>query len=138
MSSAVLSFPKFATEEACVRHLTKVRWPSGVRCPECSARDLSTYAALNRSKNSIERHECLSCGYVFSATVKTLFHGTHVPLTKWVLLIYLMPVSQHRISARQMQPIVGVSYETAWSMMKRVSEAGGKDKQLVRELFREV
>ncbi len=26
---------QFATEEACLRHLTRVRWPDGFQCPSC-------------------------------------------------------------------------------------------------------
>jgi transposase len=68
--------------------------------------------------------------------VGTPFHGTHVPLAKWFLLIYLLQASKNQISARQMQRILGVGYETAWSMVKRVLKAEGKEKQLLHDLFR--
>jgi hypothetical protein len=46
-----------------------------------------------------------------------------MPLTQWFLLIYLMDSSKMRISAKEVERMLGVGYETAWNMRGRIAEA---------------
>jgi len=55
--------------------------------------------------------------------VGTIFHDSHMPLTDWLLVIYLMDSSKRRISVKEMERMLGVSYETAWNMHHRISQS---------------
>ena len=56
-------------------------------------------------------------------TVGTIFHDSHMPLTDWLLVIYLMDSSKRRISAKEVERMLGASYETAWNMQHRIGQA---------------
>src|SRR5216684_1737006 len=66
----------FPTEADCIAHIEKVRWPDKPFCPYCGS-DRTT--AMPKE----QRHHCNNCKTSFSATVKTIFHHTHLALQKW-------------------------------------------------------
>ena len=69
------------------------RWPEGFCCPKCKTR--RAYARQDRPL-----YECAACGYQASVTADTIFHRSHVPLTKWFLAMYLNAESKRGISHR--------------------------------------
>jgi len=106
----------FVTEEQCRHYLEQIRWPDGQpRCPKCNAK------AWRLSKRYL--YECSECGYQFSALVGTIFENTHLPLTIWFRVIYLMSESKKGVSACQVQRMYGVHYRTAWYLCHRVRTA---------------
>ena len=108
---------KFASEEACLAHLERIRWPDGPRCPKCTTpTDVSRFRAIGKTGKVRRLYQCGACRRQFSATAGTLFHDSHMPLTDWFLAIYLMDSSKMRISAKEVERMLGVSYETAWHM----------------------
>ena len=36
-------FSKFNTEEKCIAHFERIRWPEGVECPKCGKKRISKY-----------------------------------------------------------------------------------------------
>ena len=62
-----------------------------------------------------------------SVTVGTIFHDTHLPLTKWFLVTYLMAESRKGISANQIKRMLWGqnkgSYKTAWYLCHRIRKA---------------
>src|SRR5881398_3498941 len=117
---AEMNLPKlieqFGSDEKCRARLTELRWPNGVTCPRCQSKSIS---------NVIERdqYDCNQCRYQFSATSGTIFHDTHLPLSKWFLAIYLMTESKKGMSALQIKRTLNVSYETAWYLCHRIRAA---------------
>ena len=107
---------RFATEQACVAYLSRLRWPHGFRCPRCeaakgwpSARGLVT---------------CGVCGYQASLTAGTIFEGTRKPLTLWFRAIWWVTSQKTGASALGLQRILGLgSYETAWSWLHKLRRA---------------
>lgn len=67
--------------------------------------------------------DCKACHYRFSATTGTIFHDTHLPLSKWFLAVYLITESKKGISANQLKRMLEVSYQTAWYLSHRIREA---------------
>jgi hypothetical protein len=49
--------------------------------------------------------------YQFSVTTGTIFHDSHLSLTKWFLTIYLICSAKKGVSARQLQRELAVSYK---------------------------
>ena len=120
---------KFVSQEACLAHLGRIRWPDGPRCPKCRGPRVIPFQARGKTGKVRKLYRCLYCRRQFSATVGTLFHDSHMPLTDWLLVIYLMDSSKRRISAKEVERMLGVSYETAWNMHHRIGQAMEKEDQ---------
>jgi transposase-like protein len=69
------------------------------------------------------QYDCNACRYQFSVTSGTIFHDTHLPLSKWFLAIYLMTESKKGMSALQIKRTLCVAYETAWYLCHRIRAA---------------
>lgn len=107
---------EYGTDDHCRARLVHLRWPKGVKCLRCDTDKTSLISTR-------ELFQCDSCGYQFSATVGTIFHDSHLPLTKWFLATYIMTESKKGISANQLKRMIGVSYKTAWYLCHRIRKA---------------
>src|SRR5712692_1182623 len=131
----LIDCPKaFATDEMCLAYLEAKRWPHGVRCPVCGAKEVSTITrTVDETKTRKEKkqnkrkqlYQCLepTCKQQFSATSGTLFHDSHLPLSKWFMAIALLVDAKKGMSAMQLQRHLGVNYRTAWYLAHRIREA---------------
>lgn len=106
----------FGQDEQCRAYLSELRWPDGPHCPRCDSPKFSRMG---------KRHQlnCESCGYQYSVTAGTIFHDSHLPLSKWIVAAYLMCESRKGISANQMKRTLAVSYKTAWYLCHRIRAA---------------
>lgn len=107
---------QFSNEDKARKFLESVRWPEGVQCPRCAHEGVSKIQKRNQ-------YDCNKCRYQFSVTSGTIFHDTHLPLTKWFMATYLMLESKKGISANQLMRTIGVSYRTAWYLCHRIRKA---------------
>lgn len=116
---------KFGTEEKCVAFLEAARWPEGVRCPVCGHAKISRIRAKGKAGKIRNLYQCLdkSCRYQFSATTGTIFHDSHLPLTKWFAAINVFMVSNENVSINQLRQTLGVQYKTAQHVVQRIREA---------------
>ncbi len=115
---SLLEFQRdFSTEEACARHLRKVRWPEGFRCPRCG----NDKAWFIRTRNILD---CKGCRAKIGLMAGTIFHKTRTPLVKWYWLIYRMAMDKTGVSISEMQRILEIrDYKTAWLMAHKVRKA---------------
>ena len=111
---------QFPTEESALAHLVKVRWPSGVRCVDCDHDKCWSVESTNKTGKPRRLFQCAKCRLQFSATQGTLFHDSHLPLSKWFAAIALMAEAKKGISACQLQRHVGMTYKTAWYVCHRI------------------
>ena len=95
------------TEDLCRELLKRLRWPFGVRCLRCKSHAVFELATQ-------KKFECSECHYQFSITTQTIFHDTHLPLETWFLAVLLLLEARKRMSAKQVQRTLRVSYKTAW------------------------
>jgi transposase-like protein len=118
---------KFGTEEKCVGFLEAARWPEGVRCPACGHAKISRIHAKGKAGKIRNLYQCLekSCRYQFSATTGTIFHDSHLPLTKWFAAINVFMLSNENVSVNQLRQTLGVQYKTAQHVVQRIREAVG-------------
>lgn len=107
---------KFGSDDKCRQRLAELRWPNGVECPRCQCKSISHI-------HDRAQYECNACRYQFSATSGTIFHDTHLPLSKWFLAVYLMIESKKGISALQLKRTLGIAYQTAWFLCHRIRSA---------------
>ena len=121
---SIIEFSKqFNTEEKCIAHLAATRWPNGVRCIKCDGERISEFDTTGKTGKPRHLYECMDCKYQFSVTVGTIFHDSHVPLTKWFIAIRLMCSAKKGISGKQLERELAVNYRTAWSMGHRIRVA---------------
>src|ERR1700733_376431 len=131
---------QFATQEACVNYLEQMRWPDGVLCLKCGAKNVRRYQTAETSRSVKNRktgtvqtrpvpsrfiYQCSAenCAYQFSVTTGTTFHDTHLDLEKWFHGIALMCDAKKGISALQMKSHLGTAYKTAWYLNHRIRRA---------------
>jgi transposase-like protein/IS1 family transposase len=107
---------RFGDEEKCRTYLEHLRWPEGVKCLRCESDKISRIYTRGL-------FTCDACGYQFSVKVGTIFHDSHLPLTKWFLAIYLMSEARKGVSANQLKRTLGVAYKTAWYLCHRIRKA---------------
>jgi transposase-like protein len=107
---------RFGDEEKCRTYLENLRWPDGVKCLRCQSDKISRIYTRGL-------FTCDACGYQFSVKVGTIFHDSHLPLTKWFLAIYLMSEAKKGVSANQLKRTLGVAYKTAWYLCHRIRKA---------------
>ena len=117
MPTTLLSvIERYGDDNKCREALTKLRWPDGIRCPECLSEKIS-----HVEKRHI--YDCDSCRYQFSVMAGTIFHDSHLPLTKWFYATYIICESRKGVSANQLKRMLGVSYKTAWYLCHRIRAA---------------
>lgn len=117
---------KFKTNDDCLDYLESLRWPNGemccVHCGEIGR--ISKITRESKGKNKRTRiYQCLACEKQFSATSGTIFHDSHLPLTKWFVAIALICEGKKGVSACQLQRHIGGSYRTSWYLAHRIREA---------------
>jgi len=118
---------KYGTEEKCIKHLEAIRWPEGLKCIRCDSARVMNFTAKGKTDKERNLYECVDCRYQYSVTTGTIFHDTHLPLTKWFLGIYLICSAKKGISAKELQRQLSTSYKTAWYMAHRIRLAMQQD-----------
>ena len=107
----------FATEEACLNYLEKLRWPRGFVCPSCGVVD-------EPYRSSRARLVCRSCGHQGTVTAGTIFDKTRTPLRVWLSGAWYVTNQKLGVSALGLKRVLGLgSYETAWTMLHRLRRA---------------
>ncbi len=101
----------FPDDKACLERLRENRWPDGIPCKVCGK--VTNHHYIQRRKS----YSCQRCGHHVHPTAGTIFHKSSTPLTLWFYAIYLVTQERGRISARQLQRELGVTYKTAWRMV---------------------
>jgi transposase-like protein len=124
---------KFNTEERCIKHFEQIRWPEGLRCVRCNSARVMNFEATGKTGKARNLYECVDCRYQYSVTTGTIFHDTHLPLTKWFLAIYLICSAKKGISAKELQRQLQTSYKTAWYMAHRIRLAMQQDEDFCQK-----
>lgn len=121
------------TELEARQYLEEIRWSNGIKCPHCGNDKCYKLEAQKDSKKPVRDgvYKCSDCRKQFSVTVGTIFEGSHIPLNKWLIAIYLMCSSKKGVSSNQLHRMLGITYKSAWFMAHRIRyamEQSGIDK----------
>ena len=113
---------KFATPEACILHLEKIRFKDGESCPHCG-RMGKIY------RRSDLAYRCSDCGRNFHMIYGTMFGKSKIKmLPKWFAAIWIETNHPKGISSVQLAKMIGTTQKTAWFMLQRIRNAfGNKD-----------
>jgi len=115
----------YGDEAKARKFLEAHRWPDGPVCPHCkNAGDkrISRLEPPTASKRGLRRgvYFCGACRQQFTVTVGTVLERSHVPLSKWLLALFLLCSSKKSLSANQLHRMLGVTYKTAWFLCHRI------------------
>lgn len=97
-----------------------LRWPDGVTCPHCR----SGASSIVHTRDG--RYKCKHCGKVFSDKSDTLFHGSKLPISYWLIAIYLM-ISGKGISSYELGRKLQITQKAAYYMLMRLRTALDQD-----------
>ena len=123
---------RFSDQEACIKHLEKVRWGDQPECPYCE----SHRVAPKNERRKIGRWNCHTCKSSFNVLSGTLFQGTQIPLQKWFMAILLMNDAKKSLSSCQLARHLDITQPSAWYMMQRIrAEMGRKSKVLLKGII---
>jgi transposase-like protein len=120
---------EYADEDKARGLLEHMRWPKGPICPRCHHDEVYTITPKASSKTPSRKglYKCSACREKFSVTVGTVFEGSHIPISKWLMAMFIICSSKKSISANQLHRMLKVTYKTAWFMAHRIRFAMGDD-----------
>jgi transposase-like protein len=110
----------FPDDAACLEHLWRTRHaPDGehAECPKCEQVTVFKRYATKQQRQS---WTCTACGHHLHPTAGTIFHRSSTSLRLWFYAIHLITSTRCGISAKQLERELGVHYQTAWRMFKKI------------------
>ena len=107
---------RFATEEACLEYLRKLRWPEGFHCPRCKNDKGWLTSRIS--------YHCEQCALQTSLLAGTIFQDTKKPLCLWFRAIWQVTSQKYGTNALGLQRVLGLgSYWTAWAWLHKLRRA---------------
>jgi transposase-like protein len=118
---------EYSDEDKARELLESMRWPNGVTCPHCKqagseCKDVYRLEQKPTSKRPGRKGLfcCAACRKQFSVTVGTVFEGSHIPISKWLMAMFIICSSKKSISAHQLHRMLGITYKSSWFMAHRI------------------
>jgi transposase-like protein len=125
---------KFQTEKTVIDYFVKIRYNDNVVCPKCSKTE-----GVYRRHTEPRKIHCNHCESEYSFFSGTIFEKSDTDLRKWFYAINLVILSRKGILASQLKREIGVTYKTAWRMLKQIRTAmGNKDMSKAFEAIVEI
>ena len=120
-------FQLFPDDKAAEKWFEDQRWPEGRFCPDCG----STHTVEVPSKRRMP-YRCKSCHGYFSVRKGSVMQSSKLGLQKWAIAIYMMTTGLKGTSSMKLRRELGITQESAWTLMHRIREAFviGDDKPL--------
>lgn len=94
-----------------------LRWDTAPVCPRCR----SEYTKQVNTNIFRQLYRCIDCGYMFNSLAGTIFHGSKMPLTKYLQFFVLHNALQSNLPLRDLGYALNVSHKTATLLTKRAS-----------------
>jgi transposase-like protein len=122
---------KFPSQQAVIDHFITIRYGKEMWCNHCGS--VKVYPRYKFPK----AFDCNDCRNSFSPFKGTIFEKTSTDLRKWMYAIHLFLNGKKGISGCQLQREVGVTYKTAWRMLKqiRIAMGNGGDKKFAETVI---
>lgn len=124
--SLVQVIKHFSSEANCHSFLKRRRWPDGiVRCPYCGS------VHIARRNGYRQEYRCVQCNRSFSVLAGTIFENTKLPISKWLIGMYLVSSHKNGISSVQLAKDIEVTQTTAWHMLHRIRTLMKQDEERI-------
>ena len=109
-------FQQFPDERAAINYIEDRRWAGNVVCPYCDNERTSR-------QRQYQYHQCKDCRKKFTVRSRTVFERSHIPLNKWLYVMYLLQTARKGISSMQLSKELGITQKSAWFLLHRLREA---------------
>ena len=135
---------QYSNEDKARQLLESLIWPNGPVCPHCQndskAKAIYKLEPKVESKAKVRKgvYKCGACRKQFTVTVGTIFEDSHLPISKWLMAIFILCSSKKSISANQLSRMLKITYKAAWFMAHRLRYALGSTQPLGKLLKGEV
>lgn len=113
----------FPDEAACHRWLKERHYADGIPCPRCGK------ASRFHPIRGRSAYSCQFCGAHVYPTAGTVFQKSTTSLRLWFWAIFLIASTQGRITTRELERELGVTYQTAQRMRSNLRAALGLDQE---------
>lgn len=114
----MVNIEQLIDDAKCYAVVRNLRWPDGVKCPECNSTEIKKRGRHDRY-NYRQRYECKTCEQQFDDLSGTIFQGHHQPLRVWVICLYFMGLN---LSNEQIAAELGLSVGDAQAMTTQLRE----------------
>jgi transposase-like protein len=104
----------------CREYLESVRWSGKPTCPHCGFQEHYELKTKGEFKGM---YKCKNCRERYTVTIGTMFEGSHIPLRKWFIGIYIFSLHKKGISSHQLASDLGITQKSAWFMLSRIRKA---------------
>jgi hypothetical protein len=115
---------KYSDEDKARGLLESLLWPDGAICPHCkNHKEKAIYKLQTKaSTKTVQKglHKCGACRKKFTVTVGTIFEDSHLPISKWLMGIFILCSSKKSVSANQLSRMLDITYKAAWFMAHRL------------------
>lgn len=108
----------FQDADNSLKYLAAKRWPNGVECPYCGAKE-----PMFLSTRRIWKCRATACRKQFSIKVGTVLNESPIGLEKWLPVMWMIANCRNGVSSCEIARDLGVTQKTAWFMLHRVREA---------------
>jgi transposase len=105
---------RFPTEDACLDHLLELRHGNPGTCQKCLRK-----GRFHRLRQQ-PAYVCQWCAYHIHPKAGTPFARSRTPLQDWYYVMFLMCVGHKRMTAREVQRQLGLTYKAAWRLTSRI------------------
>jgi transposase-like protein len=105
-------------EAKCYEAMRQLRWPGGIRCPDCGAAEI-TKRGFHTQQAHRQRSQCGACGRQFDDLADTIFESHHQPRRTWVLCLYFMGLN---LSTQQIAAELDLHSDDAHDMATHLRE----------------
>src|ERR1700722_11444621 len=103
----------FSDEQVCIDTVAEMRWPDGVKCPEC-------WTGNPYYLRTAKRWKCRECRIQFSVKRGSIFTDSAIPLSKWLPAMWLLVNCKNGISSYEIARDLGVTQKSAWFILHRL------------------
>lgn len=123
---------EYSNERKARKLFESLRWPGGKPiCPHCGFEECYTIKSKAETKRENKARDglycCAACRKTFTATVGTVFEDSRLPISKWLMAIFILCSSKKSVSAMQLSRMLKTTYKTAWFMAHRIRFAMATD-----------
>ncbi len=105
---------QYPNDSACLDKLFAIRYGNIDSCPDCG------HNADFRRVTTRQCYQCRFCYYQIYPCAGTIFEKSTTPLTYWFYAMWLMVVTRNGVSGKTLERTLGVTYKTAWRMLKQI------------------
>lgn len=104
----------YPDDSACLDKIFELRYSEPKVCPKCSKE--TTFKRVTTR----QCYQCTKCSHQIYPCAGTPFEKSRTPLLIWFYTMFLFTASKNGISAYEVQRQTGVTYKTAWRMLRQI------------------